>query len=115
RRDALGGGFDPALRYGEDVDLIWRLHDRGWTIRYDPRVVIAHPDRGASLLRRRFAYGTSAAPLSRKHPTRLAPVPPPPGPTAILALLAIKRPRLAAVVYALQSAKLARTLHEHHV
>jgi mycofactocin system glycosyltransferase len=134
RREAIGGGFDPALRYGEDVDLIWRLHDRGWTIRYDPRVVIAHGEAGrsraraqrrsraqdalrrkASLAGRRFAYGTSAAPLSRRHPTRLAPFTLAPGPTAILALLAMRRPRLAAAVYAVQTARLARTLHAHRV
>ena len=32
------GVFDPALRYGEDVDLIWRLHDAGWRVRYEPSV-----------------------------------------------------------------------------
>jgi hypothetical protein len=53
RRAALGGGFDEALRYGEDVDLVWRLHDRGWRIRYDPRVVVAHgaPRRRAAAIR----------------------------------------------------------------
>ena len=25
--------FDPALRYGEHVDLIWRLIDAGWRVR----------------------------------------------------------------------------------
>src|SRR5690348_12528826 len=39
RRAALGGAgagsvFDPALRWGEDVDLVWRLHAAGWRIRY---------------------------------------------------------------------------------
>src|SRR5262249_9724176 len=36
RREAVRAGFDPALRYGEDVDLVWRLYDAGWRIRYDP-------------------------------------------------------------------------------
>jgi len=29
RRSAVGAGFDPSLRIGEDVDLVWRLHDQG--------------------------------------------------------------------------------------
>ena len=74
RRDALvpAGGFDESLRYGEDVDLCWRLHDAGWSVRYDPRVVVGHvePD-GWSALARRFRYGTSAAPLAQRHPGAL--------------------------------------------
>jgi len=34
RRNCFGDGFDETLRYGEDVDLVWRLHDRGWLVRY---------------------------------------------------------------------------------
>lgn len=72
---ALGAGFDESLRYGEDVDLVWRLHDAGWRIRYDPSAIVAH-DEPASLdamLIRRFHYGGSAAPLSARHGRRLAP------------------------------------------
>ncbi len=36
RREALGAGFDEALHLGEDVDLVWRLHDAGWQVRYGP-------------------------------------------------------------------------------
>jgi hypothetical protein len=108
RREALGGGFDPGLRYGEDVDLVWRLHDRGWTVRYDPRVIVEHAaGHGIS---RRFRYGTSAAPLALRHPRRLAPFLLPPVPTAILALALLRRPRLAALLYAAQTARLARRL-----
>lgn len=69
---AAVGGFDESLRYGEDVDLCWRLHDAGWSLRYDPRVVVHHvePD-GWPALTRRFHYGTSAAPLARRHPGAL--------------------------------------------
>ena len=58
--------FDPALQYGEDVDLVWRLHDAGWAVHYDPRTVVGHaePGRWVPWLRRRHAYGTSAAPLA---------------------------------------------------
>ncbi len=77
RREALGSSpFDPALRYGEDVDLVWRMIDRGWSVRYEPSAVVGHdePTRLRSLLLRRFRYGTSAGPLARRHPERLAPV-----------------------------------------
>ena len=26
------GPFDVSLRYGEDVDLVWRLHAAGWRV-----------------------------------------------------------------------------------
>ena len=61
--------FDESLRYGEDVDLVWRLGERGMTVRYDPGVVVEHS--AANRLARRFAYGTSAGPLSRLHPGAL--------------------------------------------
>jgi mycofactocin glycosyltransferase len=108
RRAALGG-FDEALRYGEDVDLVWRLHDRGWRIRYDPRVTVEH-ERGA-MLSRRFRYGTSAAPLAKRHPGRLAPFVLAPGPAAVLVLLAARRPKAAIALLAAQTALLAHRLH----
>jgi mycofactocin system glycosyltransferase len=107
RRAALGG-FDEALRYGEDVDLVWRLHDRGWRVRYDPRVAIRHDAHG--LLLRRFRYGTSAAPLAQRHPGRLAPFVIAPVPAAVLVLLAVRKPKTAAAVLATQTALLARRL-----
>ena len=77
RSDALAriGGFDAALRYGEDVDLVWRLLDAGWRVRYQPEVVVRHdePRTVTHALGRRFAYGTSAGPLSQRHPGKLPP------------------------------------------
>ena len=109
RRSALPDHpFDPALRYGEDVDLIWRLIDQGWRVRYDPSVVVEHEDH--HVLKRRFLYGTSAAPLQQRHPDKLKHVIVRPWPAATLALLAARRPRLAAAAYALQTAQLARLL-----
>jgi cellulose synthase/poly-beta-1,6-N-acetylglucosamine synthase-like glycosyltransferase len=61
--------FDEALRYGEDVDLVWRLLDGGWRVVYEPDVVVHHDERRR--LRRRFRYGTSAAPLAARHPDRM--------------------------------------------
>ena len=90
--------FDPALRYGEDVDLIWRLHDAGWRIRYDPAVQVPHdgPATWPGLLGRRFWYGTSAGPLARRHPANMAPLVLQPWPTVTVAALLSGRPVAAA-------------------
>jgi mycofactocin system glycosyltransferase len=70
------GGFDDSMRVGEDVDLVWRLDEAGWRVRYDPTVTVLHLPR-ASLsdwARQRYGYGSSAAPLATRHPGALAPV-----------------------------------------
>jgi mycofactocin system glycosyltransferase len=114
RRSALGDDpFDPTLRYGEDVDLVWRLKSAGGHIRYDPRVVVEHEE--THRLARRFAYGTSAAPLARRHPGRLTHVVLRPWPAATIALLAARRPRPAAAAYLAQTVLLARRLAIHQV
>lgn len=66
-------GFDPELRLGEDVDLIWRIHDCGGGVRFDPRCTVIHRTRSSTWLwlRRMHEYGTSAAVLSERHPERL--------------------------------------------
>lgn len=69
------GGFDESMQVGEDVDLVWRLAGdrRG---RYVPEVTVAHDVRTgpARWVRRRFDYGSSAAPLARRHRRAPAPV-----------------------------------------
>lgn len=67
------GGFDEALRFGEDVDLIWRLLSAGHTVRYQPLSIVFHEPRASvgAWLRQRFDYGTSAASLARRHPAHL--------------------------------------------
>lgn len=97
RRAALEGGFDDHLRVGEDVDLAWRLHDTGWTVRYDPAVIVAHEHRETlgPWLRQRFAYGTSAAALAERHPEKLPAIVLSPWSAATFALLAARRPRAA--------------------
>ena len=89
--------FDAALRYGEDVDLVWRMHDAGWRIRYTPAVEVPHegPAGWPGLLARRFSYGTSAAPLSRRHPATMAPLVLQPWPAAATAALLARKPLLA--------------------
>lgn len=104
--------FDPALRYGEDVDLIWRLHHAGWRIRYDPRVQVSHqePANWPALLTRRFHYGTSAAPLAQRHPTALAPLVLHPWPAVTVAALLARRPRVASTAFAASLLTMTRTL-----
>lgn len=77
RRAALAeiGGFDESMLLGEDVDLVWRLVAAGWDVRYDPAVQAFHDHRRslAPFLLRKFAYGSAAAALERRHPGRMAP------------------------------------------
>jgi mycofactocin system glycosyltransferase len=114
RRAALCdvGVFDAALRYGEDVDLVWRLHAAGWRVRYDPAVQVRHHEPGtwSGLLARRFRYGTSAGPLARRHPTALAPLVLHPWPTLTVAGLLARRPLLAAASFAGSVLAMNRTL-----
>ena len=78
RSDALRDidGFDEALRFGEDVDLVWRLAAAGHQVRYEPRSVVRHAPRAGfkSWARQRFQYGTAAAPLALRHGDAVAPV-----------------------------------------
>ena len=96
RRQALvdAGGFDEALRYGEDVDLVWRLGKRGWRIRYEPGATVAHPARAdfGLWLRQRYQYGRSAAPLAARHGRAVAPVAVSPWSAAAWTLAAAGRP-----------------------
>jgi mycofactocin system glycosyltransferase len=70
------GGFDEALQSGEDVDLCWRLLESGLRIRYEPVAQVAHDHRTQmrQWLSRRAFYGGSAAPLSLRHPDKVAPL-----------------------------------------
>lgn len=76
RREAFGDGFDPDLRVGEDVDLVWRVIEGGWLVRYLADVRVEHPARAtwAAWWRQRVRYGTSAAALARRHPDAMAPL-----------------------------------------
>jgi hypothetical protein len=69
-------GFQESLRYGEDVDFVWRAIDNNWQCRYDPYVVCLHRNRNSwrELARQRMSYGEAAATLYIAHPTRLAPL-----------------------------------------
>lgn len=77
RADALRdtGGFDETMRWGEDVDLVWRFVASGRWCRYDPSVVATHDVRPtvAAALVQRFRYGSSAGPLAKRHGGIVAP------------------------------------------
>ncbi len=70
------GGFDETLRSGEDVDLCWRLVEVGARLRYEPIALVAHDHRTElrDWLARKAFYGGSAAPLSARHPDKIAPL-----------------------------------------
>ena len=70
------GGFDETLRSGEDVDLCWRFIEAGARLRYEPIALVAHDHRTELrewFIRKAF-YGSSAAPLSIRHPGKTAPL-----------------------------------------
>jgi mycofactocin glycosyltransferase len=113
RRAAIvGGGFDPALRYGEDVDLIWRMIAAGWRVRYDPAAQVGHvePDRWSAVLARRFRYGNSAAPLARRHPGLVPPLIVQAWPGVTAAALLAGRPVTALAAYGAGFGQLVRLL-----
>jgi len=112
RTAAVGTGFDERLRVGEDVDLVWRMVDAGWGVRYEPAVTVRHgePTSWAALLGRRLRYGTSAGPLDRRHPGRLPPLELRPWPTAVAVAVVTGHPAAALVVLAGSTAALARQL-----
>jgi mycofactocin system glycosyltransferase len=114
RRAALAsvGGFDTDLRVGEDVDLAWRLQAHGWRIRYEPGVEVTHPSRPtlAGWLRQRVDYGTSAAPLARRHGAAASAVVVPRWIGATWAAMALGHPMVAAGVGAVAVASLTSKL-----
>ncbi|MEV0598876.1 mycofactocin biosynthesis glycosyltransferase MftF [Streptomyces sp. NPDC050315] len=70
------GGFDERMRFGEDVDLVWRLAATGGQVRYEPTATVRHTPRARwrDWAKQRFDYGTSAAPLALRHGRAVAPV-----------------------------------------
>ena len=99
------GGFDERLRFGEDVDLVWRLDEQGWRCRYEPASTVWHRPRPAlaGRMRQHAGYGTSAAPLALRHPGALAPLRTNGWTAAVWALLVAGHP-VAAVALATGSA-----------
>ncbi|HXG47854.1 MAG TPA: glycosyltransferase, partial [Methylomirabilota bacterium] len=64
-------GFDPIFtRAGDDVDLCWRLQQRGYKIGFSPAGFVWHYRRSTvgAYLRQQQGYGEAEALLVRKHP-----------------------------------------------
>ncbi|MEU7283542.1 mycofactocin biosynthesis glycosyltransferase MftF [Streptomyces sp. NPDC045431] len=107
------GGFDEDLRFGEDVDFVWRLTAPGkHQVRYEPSSVVRHAPRTTwpALLRQRFGYGTSAAPLALRHGRAVAPVRASGWSLLCWAALAAGRPGVAAATALGTAAMLPRKL-----
>lgn len=106
------GGFDAALRTGEDVDLVWRLVESGHRVRYEPAITLHHTPRSSvrAAIRQRIGYGESAAPLARRHPGALAPARMSAWSLAVVALLLLRRPTLALALAGATSVALMRKL-----
>jgi mycofactocin glycosyltransferase len=104
--------FDPALRGGEDVDLVWRLDAAGWDVRYVPSCTVGHegPTTLGPWLRRRAFYGTTAGPLARRHPHAVAPVSTSAWSAAVWGLTGARRPFLALTTLVASVLILARRL-----
>lgn len=67
------GGFDRRFRVaGDDVDVCWRLHERGWTIGFSPAALVWHHRRNSlgAFFRQQRGYGRAEALLETKWPER---------------------------------------------
>ena len=65
------GGFDPAFqKAGDDVDVCWRLQERGGRIGFSPAGFVWHYRRSTigAYLKQQIGYGEAEALLMRKHP-----------------------------------------------
>jgi GT2 family glycosyltransferase len=67
------GGFDPTFRVaGDDVDLCWRLQQRGWTLGFSPGAVVLHHRRNTirGYWKQQQGYGKAEALLENKWPAK---------------------------------------------
>jgi len=67
------GGFDPQFRTaGDDVDVCWRLLERGWTLGFHPAALVWHHRRNSlrTYWRQQIGYGRAEAMLERKWPEK---------------------------------------------
>jgi O-antigen biosynthesis protein len=66
-------GFDPQFHAaGDDVDLMWRLQQEGYTIGFSPAAQVWHYRRNTvgAYLKQQRGYGEAEALLKYKHPER---------------------------------------------
>jgi cellulose synthase/poly-beta-1,6-N-acetylglucosamine synthase-like glycosyltransferase len=67
------GGFDPIYRAaGDDVDVCWKLLDRGYNIRFHPSALVWHRRRDSvrGFWRQQLGYGKAEALVERNHPDK---------------------------------------------
>ncbi|TKB79772.1 MAG: glycosyltransferase, partial [Nitrospira sp.] len=67
------GGFDVQFRTaGDDVDVCWRLQDKGWTLGFHPAAMVWHHRRNSvrAYWRQQKGYGKAEALLERKWPEK---------------------------------------------
>jgi GT2 family glycosyltransferase len=67
------GGFDPTFRVaGDDVDLCWRLQQRGWTLGFCHGAVVLHHRRHTirGYWKQQQGYGKAEALLENKWPAK---------------------------------------------
>src|SRR5205809_11269 len=65
------GGFDPVFKKaGDDVDVCWRLQERGYKIGFSPAGFVWHYRRSSvrAYLKQQSGYGEAEALLGYKHP-----------------------------------------------
>lgn len=75
RKDALlaVSGFDPVFRAaGDDVDLCWRLRERGGVIGFSPTALVWHHRRNSirKYWKQQVGYGRAEALLEKKSPEK---------------------------------------------
>lgn len=75
RKSALEaiGGFDPRFRTaGDDVDICWRLQQKGWKIGFNGAAVVWHHRRNSikTYWKQQLGYGKAEALLERKWPEK---------------------------------------------
>ena len=69
------GGFDPTYTAaGDDVDICWKLLNRGWDIAFHPVAVVWHHPRRRVIdyLRQQRGYGRAEALVQARHPDRFS-------------------------------------------
>jgi cellulose synthase/poly-beta-1,6-N-acetylglucosamine synthase-like glycosyltransferase len=72
RRCALAevGGFDPTYtKAGDDVDICWRLQERGWHLAFSPSALVWHHHRNSvrAYWRQQVGYGEGESFLEHRH------------------------------------------------
>src|SRR5213596_2618331 len=67
------GGFDPQFRIaGDDVDVCWRLQQKGWTLGYSPGAMVWHHRRNSirAYWKQQRNYGKAESFLEKKWPEK---------------------------------------------